>query len=71
MEEISREVKKIWWSGTDGDAVQEPDTGQGHRMVMKNEFHGDHDEDWICLIDESGKEIERHNPRFIASIVWA
>lgn len=63
-----RAIKSIWWNGVNGDERRVPETGQ--KLIFHTEFHGDHDEDWILLYDTNGKEIERHNARFVASIIW-
>ena len=66
----NREVKRLWWNGNEGDTTL--DAKDGRRMFFKSFHYGDHDENWVCLYDASGKkELERHNTRFIASIVWA
>lgn len=38
-------------------------------IVFHNEFHGEYDLDWALVI-EGGKEIARHNLKFVESIVW-
>lgn len=68
--DTGRMVKRIWWNGTNGDESKSPKEHQ--HMVTLKEFFGDHDEDWILLVDsKTGKEIERHNAKYIASIEWA
>ena len=64
-----RGVKQLWWNGTNGDELKIPKEGQ--KMIFRKEFYGDHDEDWVCLYADDGIEIERHNAKFIASIIWA
>lgn len=46
-----------------------PITGQ--KFVLSATFHGDHDEFWILILDTDGKELERHNCKFIWTIEWA
>jgi hypothetical protein len=39
------------------------------QLMMTNDFHGEHDEDWIVALS-NGVEISRYNPRFVESIDW-
>ena len=70
MNNDGREVKEIWFDGAnectrDGIIISSDYT----TMICHNEFHGDHDIDWICVYDND-EEIERHNCKYIASIIW-
>lgn len=38
-------------------------------LYLSATYHGDHDEFWI-IQEKGGKEVARHNPRFIESIQW-
>jgi len=67
--ESGKMVKRIWWNGANGDESKSSKDGQ--HMVTLNEYHGDYDLDWVLLVDGNGKELERHNGRYIASIEWA
>jgi len=59
-------VKKIWLQSEDFVSPKEH-----QHLVMINEFHGDHDLNWVLLIDDkTNKEIERYNARFLAIIEW-
>lgn len=40
------------------------------QLVFFSEYMGDRTDEWI-LVMKDGKEIARHNVRFIASIKWA
>lgn len=42
-------------------------------FVLQNEFHGDHDEDWVVVLDKNNtwREIRRYNVRYLESITWA
>jgi len=67
--DTGRMVRRIWFNGANGDESKYPK--EHHHMVTLKEFYGDHDEDWILLVDsKTGKEIERHNAKYIASIEW-
>ena len=69
---IGRKVKACFWpdSGNEtGRCLFANQHGAGS-LELRQEFHGDHDEDWIVeMVD--GKEISRHNPRFMETIQWA
>lgn len=68
--DTGRMVKRIWWNGVDGDQLKS--AKQHEHMVTLKEFYGDHDEDWILLVDSgTGKEIERYNAKYLALIEWA
>jgi len=63
-----REVEELWFcyvNGTDGVYRCAP----GQKMILPNEFHGQYDEDWVCIY-EGDKEIMRYNTKFIATIKW-
>lgn len=63
-----REVEMIIWTyGSDGSHMC---AGGKRSMHVINMYHGDHDDDWVIVM-ENGKEISRHNVRYIASIEWA
>ena len=61
-----RAIQTITW--TDGRAVMS--ATEKSRLVFISEYHGDHDEDWVLVV-EGDKEMARHNTRFIESIIWA
>lgn len=42
----------------------------GLTAKLFTEFHGDHDEDWVCVYNASGSEVERYNARNLLSIEW-
>ena len=45
-------------------------TDDNSRLETLSEFHGEYDIDWVVVIDVDGKEIARHNTRYVESIVW-
>jgi hypothetical protein len=65
--ENGREVRKLTWP--DKPTRQYP-TSLLCRAFFINEFHGDRDEEWIVERDNQGKEVGRHNVRFIETIWW-
>lgn len=62
-----RAVRQIWWNGADGDETLKYEKG---RAILRSTYYGDHTENWICIYDENGKEVARHNTAYISSIVW-
>ena len=42
----------------------------GRTLQLESTYHGDRDELWIIERDKDGKEVARHNTRFIATIEW-
>ena len=71
MSNDNRKIKSIFWpdSGSEtGRCMFSNQNGAG-QLAMREEFRGDHDEDWIVeTID--GKEISRHNARYVETIIW-
>ena len=62
-----RRVKEIWSIGANGDEVVRPKDGE--ELVFRNDFHGDHDNEWICLY-RGEVEICRYNANYASCIVW-
>ncbi len=60
-------IREIWFLSAGVYHILRPKEGQS--LILKNEYHGEYDIDWVCLM-EKGKELSRHNVKFIASIVW-
>ena len=50
-----------------GDQIH---TTDGHKIVYESEFHGDHAENWFCVYNKDGKEIQRHNAAYVETVVW-
>lgn len=42
---------------------------EDRRLTFSNTYHGDRDEHWV-LESVKGKEIARHNCKYIATINW-
>lgn len=61
-----RIIRQAWFSGENGNRVI---AKPGQVLKFKNEFHGDHDIDWV-IAEENGREIYRHNARYLATIEW-
>lgn len=52
---------------SNGDTIRDQ---IGNELALSATHHGDHDEFWI-VVTNKGKEIARHNLRYIESIEWA
>lgn len=65
-----REILKITWPSEDGNPfVMAVGTEECDRLVLRKEFHGDRDDDWILQL-KNGVELARYNPRYIEAIMW-
>ncbi len=66
-----RKAKSIWWNGENGDSTLDMENKDYLRgeLIYHSEYYGDHAENWIVYF-ENGKEISRHNTKYIASIEW-
>jgi hypothetical protein len=61
-------VKAIWFEN--GDGVK---AGNGQRLLTLNEDHGEYNDDWVTVVEDSeygDKEIARHNTRYIVTIIF-
>lgn len=65
---IGNELKRIIFT-SEGDQSLWSD--KFNQIVLEQSFHGDHDDYWaVVKIRNTGQELERHNIRFIASLIW-
>lgn len=65
-----RFVKALFWPGIDGVCTPGSKYATDELTIkLRNEFHGDHSEDWFCVYKD-GKEVERHNARFVETVQW-
>ncbi|KKP74577.1 MAG: hypothetical protein UR73_C0038G0010 [candidate division WS6 bacterium GW2011_GWF1_35_23] len=66
-------IESIWFLNEHGDtmiAVNYNLDKNNEKLYYITEYHGDHSENWV-IKERAGKEIERHNTKFIASIIWS
>ena len=64
-----KKIASVYWTDTE--------TEQGRYLASDGEitlelsitYHGDHDEIWVVQL-KNGKEVARHNPRYIETIAW-
>lgn len=62
-------VKEIGWgSNTESGYIRLTKTNE-RTMETLNEYHGEYDLDWV-IEKINGKEIARHNTKYIETIVW-
>ena len=68
--EDGRKIKRIYY-GRDGECLQEAKKGEGYikEIIFSTEFHGEYDLEW-AVVYENGKEISRHNFKFIETVEW-
>lgn len=70
-DDAGRKIKEVRWPpNADNDPGDRIIADGENEILWVNSFHGDHDKDWIVQT-KGGKEIARHNPRYIESIIWA
>jgi len=64
-------IKQICLFGDTGDRSASPFISQQDKQILylSASYHGDHDEFWV-VVEKDGKEVERHNCRNVACIVW-
>lgn len=61
-----REVERVWWDDDGNSAL----TAQpGRKLVLRNEYHGEYDLDWICE-EADGVELSRYNVKTIGGLIW-
>jgi len=67
-EHEGREVSEIHWANPDNScSVIKSD--EKRQLRFHSDYLGDHSENWILELS-CGKELRRHNTRFIETIVW-
>lgn len=70
-----KEIKQVWWPDNEAEQGRHISSNdEGLHIEISATYHGDHDEFWIVEYKaENGelREVARHNPRYIESIVWA
>lgn len=66
-----KNIRQLWLPGDGNSHDHSYTVGRNgvKQIYMQNKFHGDHDEDWIHVITDSG--ISTLNPRQITEIVWS
>lgn len=66
-----KRIKEFWWPEDEMETGRCMKSCPSMQIELANEFHGDHDEDWIVVKNPTtGREISRHNPRYMESIIW-
>lgn len=69
-----RQIESIWWPDTESEEGRHLVAGEDVLLEFSATHHGDHDEFWVIElreIDGEFKEAQRHNPRYLETIVWA
>lgn len=59
-------VKEAWINAEERAWAEHP----GEFAEMQNDFHGDHDTDWIIIFNDKGEELRRFRAEALLSIVW-
>lgn len=63
-------VVSVSWPDSANETGQSLRAQRWQTLTYREYYLGDHSECWI-VVEEDGKELSRHNTRFIESIVWA
>jgi len=69
-----KKIEQVWWPDSETKHGCCISSGDEIHLEMSATYHGDHDEFWIVEYKvENGelKEIARHNPRYVETILWA
>ena len=61
-----KQIKGIWLNG---DKSVMADSKKGLTLELSATYHGDRDEFWV-IGKQHGKEIQRYNCRYVATIHW-
>ena len=64
-----RKIKQVWWPDTEEEKGRNISEEGKTTLMLSATYHGDHDEFWILQLYD-GKEVARHNPRYVESIIW-
>jgi hypothetical protein len=64
-----KKIASVWWPDTDTEQGRHLRANDGRDLNLSVTHHGDHDEVWI-VESKGGREVARHNPRYVESIVW-
>lgn len=66
-------IESIWFMNENGDEKitvnYNKDGWRDEKLYYTSEYYGDHSENWV-IHEKGGRELARHNTRFIASITW-
>jgi len=66
-------ISSIWFMNEHGDTkIVAPYYRDDNKkkLYYLTEYHGDHSENWV-IEEENGREVARHNTKFITSIEWS
>jgi hypothetical protein len=66
-----RKINLISWPDSSEETGRCMSTGEKYGVLtFSATYHGDRDEFWIVQTKD-GKEVARHNPRYVEMIMWA
>ena len=66
-------IDRIWFMNEHGDSqIEAPyyKDDNKKKLYYLTEYYGDHSENWV-IEENEGKEVARHNTKFIATIEWS
>ncbi len=70
-EQNGRKIKMVTWPDSGDELGRCISTNEKCSIELCSTYHGDRDEVWVVVISkETGNEVERHNVKYIESIIW-
>lgn len=64
-----REVHQIFWPDSQSGEIRRMKSSKSVQLRFHSEYLGDHSENWILELS-GGREMRRHNTRFLETIIW-
>lgn len=67
-------IRSVFWPDTESEQGRCLEANEDLLIELSATYHGDHNEFWIVVLEKIGgefREVARHNPKFIESLVWA
>lgn len=64
-----REIAHVFWPRNNHGESPSVTSSEHTQLRFHSEYLGDHSENWVIEL-RGGREMRRHNTRFIETIVW-
>lgn len=65
-----RRIYAVYWPDTETEHGKCMRKDEKHILIFEDTYCGDHNESWIVVYNEDGKETMWYNPRYVDCIVW-
>lgn len=66
-----KKIRLVTWPDSGNEQGRCLEANENKQLHLDASFHGDRDEFWVIESNSDGKEIARHNPKFIETLIWA